>query len=77
MSVYVINILNIEFSPVIENNIDRTKRDAHHSIKHHLISLPVLDLVVQVLRQFQTLVNVLLKPYGTLQGKKVSQSINI
>lgn len=43
---------------------------AHHSIKHHLITLPVLDLVVQVLRQVQTLVNVLLKPYGALQGEK-------
>lgn len=45
-------------------------REAHHSIKHHLISLPVLDLVVKVLRQVQTLVNVLLKPYGALQGQK-------
>lgn len=50
-------------------------REAHHSIKHHLISLPVLDLVVQVLRKLQTPVNVLLKPYGALQGKK-SQSSN-
>lgn len=45
-------------------------KNTHHSIKHHLISLPVLDLVVQVLRQIQTLVNVLLKPDGALQGEK-------
>lgn len=43
-------------------------KEAHHSVKHHLVSLSVLDLVVQVLRQVQTLVNVLLKPYGALQG---------
>lgn len=59
-----------------ENNIDRIEnREAHHSIKHHLISLPVLYLVVQVLRQVQTLVNVLLKPYGALQGRKICQAI--
>ena len=38
----------------------------HHSFKHHLVSLPVLDLVVKVLRQLQAPVNVLLKPYCAL-----------
>lgn len=54
-----------------ENNAGKKEEEeAHHSIKHHLISLPVLDLVVQVLRQVQTPVNVLLKPNGALQGKQ-------
>lgn len=44
-------------------------RGTHHSIKHHLVSLPVLDLVIEVLRQIQTLVNVLLKPDGALRGE--------
>ncbi len=56
--------------------IEQKMREAHHSIKHHLISLPVLDLVVQVLRQVQTLVNVLLKPYGALQGRKSQSGIH-
>lgn len=43
-------------------------RQTHHSIEHHLISLPVLDLVVEVLREVQALVNVLLKPNGALRG---------
>lgn len=46
-------------------------REAHHSIKHHLISLPVFDLVVQILRQVQALVNVLLKADGALQEERV------
>lgn len=40
----------------------------HHSVEHHLISLPVLDLVVEVLREVQALVDVLLKPNGALQA---------
>lgn len=50
---------------------------AYYSVKHHLVTLPVLDLVVQVLRQVQTLVNVLLKSYCALQGKKASFAIVI
>lgn len=44
------------------------REEAHHSVEHHLVSLPVLDLVVQVLGQIQALVNVLLKPDSALQG---------
>lgn len=44
------------------------RRETHHSVKHHLIPLPVLDLVVEVLREIQTLVDVLLKPDGALRG---------
>jgi len=49
-------------------------REAHHSVKHHLIALPVLDLVVEVLRQVQTPVDVLLEPDGALQGERQSVS---
>lgn len=45
------------------------QRETHHSVKHHLISLPVLDLVIEVLREIQTLVDVLLKPDGALRGE--------
>lgn len=48
------------------SELDQNRR-THHSIEHHLVSLPVLDLVVEVLRQVQALVNVLLKPNGALQ----------
>jgi len=50
--------------------VEQKIRKAHHSIEHHLISLPVLNLVVQVLREVQTLVNVLLKSNGALQDKE-------
>lgn len=48
-------------------------RTAYHAIKHHLVALPVLDLVVQVLRQIQAPVNVLLKPSGALRGETVPE----
>lgn len=46
------------------------QRETHHSVKHHLIPLPVLDLVIEVLREIQTLVDVLLKPDGALRGEE-------
>lgn len=52
-----------------ESSCERKLRNAHHAIKHHLVPLPVPDLVVEVLGQVQTLVDVLLKARGALQGE--------
>jgi len=42
----------------------------HLPLKHHLISFSVLDLVVEILRQLQTSVNVSLKANSALLKTK-------
>lgn len=50
-----------------QNGNRRIKGMTYLSLEHHLISLTVLYFGVKILRELQALVDVLLKPYCSLE----------
>ena len=48
----------------------RSETWTYFPVKHHLVSFSVFDLVVEVLRQLQTLVNLRLEPNSALSKKR-------
>lgn len=65
---------NVSYFSLIMRMNNRVESESkmwtYFPIKDHLVSFSVFDLVVEVLRQLQTLVNLSLKPNGALPKKR-------